>query len=346
LTDSNLGYSEVQVFFRPIFAPGAFLMNQETSGVVFAPTRHLPSPLIAARAAAMHRLNCLDLDMTARRTLFGILTFVAINNLKRAIFPRRETLRQEAMLGSEGTLYRGLSRLEEKGYITREQVRQTRTGKFYLSPILLTDKAVLLLGLNELIHNHRSLKMKDGHIKERTKEHQSLQKSSSSEGSASTIDPETKLPTEVVPLLQLGVRKSAICMLMAEAKANGKRLGVVMKAVWHNIYRLRDREVVAYLSYLLKQDRDFSTKANELDAEQLATTQRQRYQNTLNSLDSRYNGWQVVTGSGQIVGTFIFSEGAYSRVERREGGRLSTLPVNLSFAMRFSEGELRMKRPN
>src|SRR5574343_1293787 len=338
------GFFEVQGIFTSFFALGAFLRNQETSGVTLVQTRHLPSPLIAARAAAMHRLNCLDLNLTARRVLYGILTFVTINNLKREIFPRRETLRQEALLGSDATLYRGLATLEAQGYITRAQKRQTRTGKFYLSPILLTDKAVLLLGLKELIHEYRSVKVRDGQYKERTKEPQSLQKSSSSVDSANAIDPATKLPVEVTPLLQLDVKKPAICMLMAKAKANGKRLGVVMKAVWHNIYRLRGREVVAYLSYLLKQDRDFSTKAKELDAEQRAHTQRQRYKNTLDSLDSRYNGWQVLNDTGNAIGTFVCNDGHYARIEHREQGRLSVLPVNLNFAERFAEGSLRLIR--
>lgn len=318
-------------------------MNQETSGVTLAPTRHLPSPLIAARAAAMHRLNCLDLNLTARRVLYGILTFVTINNLKREIFPRRETLRQEAMLGSDATLYRGLATLEALGYITRAQKRQTRTGKFYLSPILLTEKAVLLLSLKELIHNYRSSKMRDGQYKERTKEPQSLQKSSSNADSANAIDHETKLPIEVTPLLQLAVKKSAICMLMAKAKANGKRLSDVTKAVWHNLYRLRGREVVAYLSYLLEQDRDFASKAKELDTQQQEAMQQQRYRHTLETLDGRYDGWQVIADSGQTIGTFICRDGSSPRVEQMREGRLATLPVNLAFAERFAEGELRLR---
>jgi hypothetical protein len=129
-------------------------------------------------------------------------------------------------------------------------------------------------------------------------------------------------------------------MLMAEAKANGKRLGVVMKAVWHNIYRLRDREVVAYLSYLLKQDRDFASRAQEHD-EQIV---QQRYRNTLNSLDSRYDGCQVLNSSGQGVGTFVCSDGGTPRIERYDNGRLLVSPVNLNFAMRFAEGEIRIAR--
>jgi hypothetical protein len=337
------GFSEVQGVFTSFFlAHGAFLMNQKTSGVTFAPTRHLPSPLIAARAAAMHRLNCLDLNLTARRTLYGILTFVTINNLKREIFPRRETLRQEAMLGSDATLYRGLATLEALGYITRSQKRQTRTGKFYLSPILLTDKAVLLLGLKELIHEYRSIKVRDGQYKERSKEPQSLQKSSSNVDSANAIDPETKLPIEVTPLLQLDVKKSAICMLMVKAKANGKRLSDVTKAVWHNLYRLKGREVVAYLSYLLEQDRDFESKAKELDTRQHEAIQRQRYQQTLESLDSRYDGCKVVNKLGQPVGTFVCRDNNNPRVEQMREGRLAVQPVNLVFAERFAEGELRI----
>lgn len=317
-------------------------MTQETSGVTFAPTRHLPSPLIAARAAAMHRLNCIDLNLTARRALYGILTFVTLSNLKREIFPRRETLRAEAMIGSEATLYRGLATLESLGYITRAQRRHSRTGKFHLSPILLTDKAILLLGLKELIHQHRSIKVRDGLYKELSKEQQSLQKSSSDADLANSIDHKTKLPVEVLPLLQLDVKKSAICMLMTKAKKQGKRLSDVTKAVWHNIYKLRDREVVAYLSYLLEQDRDFATKAKDLDIQQQVNVRKQRYQRTLEALDGRYDGCQVVTASGQIMGAFVCREGSAPRVEQMRGGRLAIQPVNLAFAEKFAEGDFRI----
>lgn len=180
--------------------------------------------------------------------------------------------------------------------------------------------------------------MEDGQYKERNKELQSLQKSSSKADPAAAIDQETKLPIEGIPLLQLDVRKSAICMLMAEAKANGKRLSVVMKAVWHNIYRLRGREVVAYLSCLLKQDRDFASRAREHD-EQIV---QQRYRNTLHSLDSRYHGHQVLNSSWQGIGTFVCSDGGTPRIERYDNGRLSVSPVNLNFARLFADGELRL----
>jgi hypothetical protein len=110
-----------------------------------------------------------------------------------------------------------------------------------------------------------------------------------------------------------------------------------------DLYRLRGREVVAYLSYLLEQDRDFASKAKALDSEQQEATQRQRYQRTLESLDGRYDGWQVVSATGKTIGTFICRDGGSPWVEQMREGRLATLPVNLAFAERFAEGEVRLR---
>lgn len=304
-------------------------MIQETSGVTIAPPRHLPSPLIAARAAAMHHLNCLDLNLTARRALFGILTFVSIKSLSKEIFPRRDTLRQEALLGSEGSLYRGLATLESKGYITRHQKRQTRTGKFHISPIFLTEKAIALLGLKELIHKYRSIKMEDGHIKERTTKPQSYQNTSSKADSVGPIDKKTHLPTEVMPLLQLDVKKSAICMLMKQAKTNGKRLSDLITVVWHNIYGLRDREVVAYLLSLMPQNLDFEFKARQIKQETDSRAQNDKWQETLNNLDSRLDGSLVYNAKNEFLGFFEYigpKSGAVIRIEsvRSMNGRQVT----------------------
>lgn len=98
------------------------------AGRAVALARPLPASLIAARAEVFNPLTCLDLNVNARRVLFGILTFVNARRLSKEIFPRRDTLRAEALLQSDSTLYRGLALLEEKGYITRNQTRRRRCG--------------------------------------------------------------------------------------------------------------------------------------------------------------------------------------------------------------------------
>lgn len=115
--------------------------------------RFLPAALIQARAEVFNPLNCLDLNMTARRVLYGILTFVKIKQCTSSIFPRRELLRAESLVNSEGTLYRGLAKLEAAGYINRDQVRTPYNGKFHVSPITLTEKARSLLSIGEYAAN-------------------------------------------------------------------------------------------------------------------------------------------------------------------------------------------------
>ena len=153
---------------------------QLMAGRAVAVARPLPLPLIEARAHVFDRLTCLDLNLNARRVLFGILTFVRIKTPTTEIFPRRDTLRAEALLESNSTLYRGLAMLEQKGYITRSQSRKLRDGRFYLSPIFLTVKALVLLGLADFIHSSPSSKLRGGHKeKELAKKSQSIQKTTS-----------------------------------------------------------------------------------------------------------------------------------------------------------------------
>lgn len=294
--------------------------------------RFLPAPLIAARAAAFDRLNCLDLSLTARRVLYGCLTFLSIRNPRKAIFPRRDTLRAESLLQSEPTLYRGLKQLEEKGYITRGQDRNARTGKFHLSPIALTDKALALLGLDRVIHKSPPIKMRDGHIeKELTKDEQSLQKTAVPE-----IDRKTGLPAELLPLLEQGVTKGAVCWLMKLARANGKRLGDVVAAVWRKVGVLRSRELVAYLAAMIGKDLDFRwlARANAADAEADAVAR------CLASLDARYDGYAVIGKGGEVVGIFEASRSGEHVIRTNGGG----IPVNLRFAQAVQDGRVLLRR--
>lgn len=316
------------------------------AGRAVALARPLPAPLIAARAQVFDPLTCLDLNITARRVLFGILTFVRARTPSKEIFPRRDTLRAEALLQSDSTLYRGLATLEQKGYITRSQTRRRHCGTFYLSPIVLTLKALILLGLQPIIHKGPSSNMGDGHIKkERTKKSQSIQKTTGSPDSANKdeIDRETRLPVELLPLLGLEVKRSAVCWLMAKAKTVKQRLGDVLKVVHRNIGALRGREVVAYLASMLRRNVDFAWVAKQGGEAQVSAELDKAAQMKLERLDHRYDGHHVFAEDGTALGVFHASSspGQIALVHSASG----SLPVNLRFARACVEGTVRLVPP-
>lgn len=316
---------------------------QLMAGRAVALARPLPLPLIEARAYVFDPLTCLDLNQTARRVLFGILTFVRVKTPTKEIFPRRDTLRAEALLQSDSTLYRGLALLEQKGYITRAQSRKLRDGRFYLSPIHLTIKALVLLGLADFVHSVPSAKVGGGHIKkELTKKSQSIQKTTGGPESSKNIeiDRKTRLPVELVALLDQGVKRSAVCWLMAKAKAVGVRLGDVLQVVAGNIAPLRGREVVGYLASMLRKNVDFAWVASR--AREATTDARMDVlaQDKLATLDARYHGYGVWAEDGALLGVFEAAAlpGQLALVRSASG----CVPVNLRFARAWVDGKVRL----
>lgn len=316
---------------------------QLMAGRAVALARPLPLPLIEARAHVFDPLTCLDLNLTARRVLFGILTFVRVKMPTKEIFPRRDTLRAEALLQSDSTLYRGLALLEQKGYITRAQSRKLRDGRFYLSPIYLTIKALVLLGLADFIHSSPSAKVRGGHKeKELTKKSQSIQKTTGSPDSPKNneIDRETRLPIELLPLLAQGVSRSAVCWLMAKAKAAGIRLGHVLQVVSGNIAALRGREVVGYLSSMLRKNVDFAWVAGQAREATADARTDALAQEKLGTLDARYDGYSVWAEDGSHIGVFeaASSPGQLALIRSPNG----SAPVNLRFARAWVDGKVRL----
>jgi hypothetical protein len=315
-----------------------------SAGQAVACARFLPAPLIEARASVFDPLNCQDLNLTARRALFGILTFLNLANKTKAIFPRRDTLRAESLIQSDATLYRGLAVLEAKGYISRAQKRNNRNGKFYLSPIALTDKALALLGLGKVIHKKPSLALRDGHIKkELTKDNQSLKKTTSEQDSSKNteIDGKTRLPNELVPLLNLDVSKSAICWLMNQCKKHGKRLGDVYRVVESNVKPLRGKAVVAYLMALIKKDIDFKWIARDKSDRAVEVEMAHAVKTEAKQLDDRYDGCEVVRQDGTLIGIFRAAEtpGGIAFVHGADG----SLPVNQTFVRAWLDGLIRLR---
>lgn len=188
--------------------------------------------------------------------------------------------------------------------------------------------------------------MRDGHIKkELTKKSQSIQKTTGSPDSSKKdkIDRDTRLPLELLPLLALGVKRSAVCWLMAKAKTVKQRLGDVLKVVERNIAALRGREVVAYLAAMMRKDVDFAWVAKQANGTQVSAELDEAAQEKLERLDSRYDGYHVYSEDGKLLGVFHSSSGPgqLALVHSSSG----SVPVNLRFARACVEGAVRLAPP-
>lgn len=253
------------------------------SSVAFAHTgpTTLPLPLIQAQQLCFQKEAVMDLGRTARAALSGILAFVKVRSPMGVIWPRKDTLREQARLNSESSLYRGLAELFEKGYIEREtQLRNTQNGRFHISRLHLTEKAILLLNLNKtkkVINNPPSSKMRDGHIEnivnnltpsieESPDEQNSFSTPSQKNQGIQKLDPETNLPKPLVKLTRLGLSPKTICWLMKLAKQKQKRLEDVMNFAWKYLQPLVDKgmqTVKKYLIALINKNQDFAYQVKQ-----------------------------------------------------------------------------------
>lgn len=320
----------------------SFAFAAEGRAIVRA--RFLPKRLIDARAAVFDLLNCLDLNFNARRVLYGILAFASSRTPSKEIFPRRDTLRAESLLESDSSLYRGLAALEAKGYITREQRRLTRSGKFHVSPIILTQKALTLLGLTKVIHKERSSNMEDGHIREHTKERkQSFQNTTDMSDCAEKTNTKLQdgLPSDLAALKKQGITKAGICWLMGLATKHGKRLSDVFSSISHRVSTLRGREAVAYIRSMIMRDIDYAWVA-KVRAERAAEGLSEKAARLrLASIDDRYAGFEVHSADGGYLGTLeVSGEGHGLRMASGVG----SMPVNLKFAKALLAGRIKLVR--
>ncbi|WP_156546377.1 hypothetical protein [Cupriavidus sp. D384] len=306
----------------------------------------LPLALIEARAAVFDPLNCLDLGTTARRVLFGILRFFNLSRPSSSIWPRRDLLRAESLLNSESSLYRGLADLQRHGYVVREQIRIARSGRFHVSPVRLTEKAQILLGLvgrsskedsrRKVIHKEPSLTVEDGQYKEHTNERKSLQNSFASEPSRD-IDSASKVPLPLIWLLKLGLTARAVFSLMGIAKRHGKRLEDIATAFRGRLSTLSSREAYAYIRSLAGKDLDFAAIASGKEGAIRAAAEAQSAKNLLSSILAKSHGLTVVKRDGTSLGRID----AHAQVVMGQGG---SFPVNLRFAMAVQKGQLIIRR--
>lgn len=375
--------------------------------------RFLPAALVRARAAAMDPLNCLDLDRTARMSMYGILAFYDRHKPLDAVFAKRETLLAEAMLGSLPTLFRGLATLEKQGYITREQGRRlsrAEYGQYSISRIWLTRKALVMLGLpvpavldgagqgkidedaaawgelptvridreSEGLPEHqvfeeadlvelkvdypqgRSLVVRDGiQDSERSTGLQLLtgeqplnanvkaERAGGVGESSEKTDGKTRLPAELTPLMELGVSKSRICLLMRIARqaGNAGKLGEAVRLVWGRICTKRGKEVFAYLAAVVRQQRDFARTLmiQAPDPAAVTATEGQRLGDKLRDLLARCSGMEVIGRAGRLLGILRASGDAGYIEGYDDQGVRRTMPANVRFAKAVEEGSLLLR---
>ena len=315
-------------------------------GEAIARPSPLPLALIEARAAVFDPLNCLDLGITARRVLFGILRFFNLSRPSSSIWPRRDLLRAESLLNSESSLYRGLADLQRHGYVVREQIRIARSGRFHVSPVRLTEKAQILLGLvgrtskedrrRKVIHKEPSLTVEDGQYKEHTNKQKSLQNSFASEPPADR-DSASKVPLSLVWLLKLGLTARAVFSLMGIAKRHGKRLEDIATAFRERLSALTSREAYAYIRSLAGKDLDFAAIASGKEGAIRAATEVQSAKNLLASILAKSHGLTVVKRDGTTLGRID----AHTQVVMGQGG---SFPVNLRFALAVQKGQISIRR--
>lgn len=172
---------------------------------------------------------------------------------------------------------------------------------------------------------------------------------SSLKDSPENIDPQTRLPKDVLPLMQLGVSRMLICTLMAYARRQGQQgvLGAAVKLFWPYIEGLRGRSVFAYLRKILSQKRDFKHLLNQQTATELdgqltphATT---RLQEKLTLLLSRCHGWLARNAEGRVLGTLqVRGENGYIEGVDPRRGRVA-IPVNLRVMQAVEEGRIHLR---
>jgi hypothetical protein len=306
----------------------------------------LPLALIEARAAVFDPLNCLDIGMTARRVLFGILRFFNLSKPSTSIWPRRDLLRAESLLNSESSLYRGLADLERQGYVVREQIRIARSGRFHVSPVRLTEKAQILLGLigrssredkrQKVIHNAPPLRVGDGQYKEHTNNPKSLQNSFASKPLGNS-DQDSKVPLPLSWLLKHGMTARAVFSLMGIAKRQGKRLEDIVTAFRNRLMELSSREAYAYIRSLAAKDLDFAVIASGKEDAIRAETEIQGATSLLKSLLAKSDGLAVVKRDGTYLGRID----TYAQVVT---GQKGSLPMNLRFALAVQRGQVSVRR--
>ncbi len=324
----------------------------------------------------MNANYCQDLTHPARMALWGILAFINIRDTNQPIFPTREVLRGETMLGSLPTLYRALALLEQHGYIYREQSRRQSKidyGQYSISRIWITEKTQTMLNLatstattqtaekpspTSTCSQQPSIILRDGLLmSEPTKGKQPIQEQPAPSASTQAPAPchsdfvqknkkqKFNIPSELHVLQTLGLSEIRICALMKQARQAGipNTLGAIVKTTWYRLEKLRSSALFAYLTTLIRQPKDWVSLANKQEQEQQqalqAQTEKQETTHKLLTLSKHYVGQMALHIDGRNLGV-LFASGQTLWLKHVEQGIEKLLPVNKSFIAAWLAGRI------
>ena len=249
--------------------------------------KNLPNRILRAVDNAMH---VGALPRALRPTLAEIARFVPQNRPFDTVFAKKELIALRIHASVE-TIFRHLKALKALGLIeTLEQERKSRSGRFAVSRIRLTQRGAGLLGFVELPTDVCADTI-DADASEGqgaavanmlvipTPPHGILPvRHTLTEPTLSKLQlpqrTENSLPVDLAWLTGNGVSRAGVFCLMGLAKAKHKRLSDIVTVVEQRIRELKGSGLFAYLAALCKGPTDFSAAATtervRLQAERLA----------------------------------------------------------------------------
>lgn len=304
--------------------------------------RRLPPAVIDAQAAVIHPLNCLDLTAKAKQVLRALLGFY---NVKKGgvIFPSRETLGAELGM-PESTLRRWLAILQEKEYIQREPQRRRKSSRFApgrqfsVTPILLTEKALVLAGLHQVIHKQPSLKVGDANKGEHGTKVEAKREQGGQNRERQCTEP--TLPQDLVRLKELGLRPATICKLMGLARQHGKRLSDIIDAIADKLKTLQlpGRKLRNYLLRCIESATDFVKLAAVRAEEQRQAEQARADAEFVQQFQQAYRAKVLRSPDDrEVIAINAAGTSALHRIGRREGTLVLERRVDIVYVLRKIE---------
>lgn len=171
------------------------------------------------------------------------------------------------------------------------------------------------------------------------------------ESSGKGIDPKTRLPVELLRLIDLGLSRGRICLLMKQAREHGNcgMLGAVVSLVWPQISKLRGVAVFAYLSKLVKQRKDYTRllkiQDQYEDKNRMPQHLAERLSQKIPAFLERSKGMVLVNRAGKLLGSVTkHASGGFVEMYDERGVR-RMMPVNPRLIEMWEEGEVILRQP-
>jgi DNA-binding transcriptional ArsR family regulator len=221
-------------------------VNPESS-ITPAPRKNIPLRILRAIDAALHLPN---LPRCLRGTLAEIVRYVSQSNPLATVFAHKSRI-SDRLGASERTVFRHIAALQAAGLIERiEQERKSRSGRFSVARVKLTQQGAALLGL--AVDN---LASPSATLSDR----QSLTEPTVSKNQPPS-GPGT-VPADLTILAANGVSRAGIFALMGKATKHGKRLADICAAKGEALQVRRGGRLFAYLAALAEGPTCFAAAA-------------------------------------------------------------------------------------